>query len=171
MEEIIRPWRPEDAPALARTIGNPRLRRYLSGRLPDPYTEDDARAFIHLMNTAGDGAYGYAVVYGGECVGSVTITRGEDIFCRSGELGCYVAEELWGRGLATRAVRAACERVWAGSDLLRIYAQAFAPNAASLRVLEKAGFTHEGTLRSAVFKQGEAYDLEVWGLLRPEAAL
>ena len=73
-----------------------------------------------------------------------------------------------GRGYATRAVRQACSRVFADTDILRIYAEPFARNAASCRVLEKAGFQLEGTLRKNAVKNGEVLDMKLYALVREE---
>lgn len=153
MENIIRPWQPGDAPALARFLDNPHILDNLRDGLPSPYTEDDAREFISAMLAAEPGnVFAFAITQGGECVGSISAARGTNVHRRTAELGYYVAEPYWGRGLCTAAVKAACAHVFAHSDILRIYAEPFAHNAASCRVLEKAGFVYEGTLRANAVK-------------------
>ena len=59
---------------------------------------------------------------------------------RTAELGYYIAERYWGKGIMTEAVKQICGHVFDKSDILRIYAEPFAYNTASCRVLEKAGF-------------------------------
>ena len=104
-------------------------------------------------------------------MGSVSLTRGVNIHRLTAELGYYVGEPYWGRGLATGAVRAACEYVFGHSDIVRIFAEPFAANAASRRVLEKSGFRLEGVLRANAFKNGAVLDMCMYSLLRPVRAL
>ena len=163
---IIRSWRPEDAAALARAINDEAVQANLRDGLPFPYTVSDAEAFIGFALSAGDGMYSFAVTENDVCIGSVSVTRGENIHRLTGELGYYIARERWGRGYATRAVREICRYVFENTDIVRIYAEPFADNAASCRVLEKAGFTLEGTLRANAIKSGRIRDIRIYSLLR-----
>ena len=101
-------------------------------------------------------------------VGSIGVFRQENIHRQTAELGYYVAEEYWGRGIMTEAVKQICEYVFCKSDILRIYAEPFAYNAASCWVLEKAGFQYEGTLRSNAVKNGKVIDMKMYSLLKTE---
>ena len=101
-------------------------------------------------------------------IGSIALYRGVNVHFRTAELGYYLGRAFWGRGYATRAVRQACSRVFADTDILRIYAEPFARNAASCRVLEKAGFQLEGTLRKNAVKNGEVLDMKLYALVREE---
>ena len=163
---IIRSWRPEDAAALARAINDEAVQANLRDGLPFPYTAADAAAFIGFALAAGDGMYSFAVTENDVCIGSISVTRGENIHRLTGELGYYIARERWGRGYATRAVREICRYVFENTDIVRIYAEPFADNAASCRVLEKAGFTLEGTLRANAIKSGRIRDTRMYSLLR-----
>ena len=163
---IIRSWRPEDAAALARTINDEAVQANLRDGLPFPYTVSDAEAFIGFALSAGDGMYSFAVTENDVCIGSISVTRGENIHRLTGELGYYIARERWGRGYATRAAQEICRYVFENTDIVRIYAEPFADNAASCRVLEKAGFTLEGTLRANAIKSGRIRDTRIYSLLR-----
>ena len=163
---IIRSWRPEDAAALARAINDEAVQANLRDGLPFPYTVSDAEAFIGFALSAGDGMYSFAVTENDACIGSISVTRGENIHQLTGELGYYIARERWGRGYATRAVREICRYVFENTDIVRICAEPFADNAASCRVLEKAGFTLEGTLRANAIKSGRIRDTRIYSLLR-----
>ena len=98
--------------------------------------------------------------------GSIGVFRQENIHRQTAELGYYLAEEYWGNGLMTQAVRQICSFVFEQSDILRIYAEPFAYNIASCRVLEKAGFTCEGTLRQNAVKNGRVLDMKMYALLK-----
>ena len=163
---IIRRWRPEDAAALARAINDEAVQANLRDGLPFPYAVSDAEAFIGVALAAGGGMYSFAVTENDVCIGSISVTRGENIHRLTGELGYYIARERWGRGYATGAVREICRYIFENTDMQRIYAEPFADNAASCRVLEKAGFTLEGTLRSNAIKSGRIRDTRMYSLLR-----
>lgn len=165
----IRTWRESDADTLVRALNDVRVLENLRDGLPSPYTRSDAREFISYMLTSGEGAYGFAIADGDKCAGSIAVTRGVNIHRFTGELGYYVVPECWGRGLATNAVREICDHVFAHTDLIRIYAEPFADNAASCRVLEKAGFTFEGTLRANAVKNGKVRDMRMYALIRPQS--
>ena len=104
----------------------------------------------------------------GEAVGSISLTLGSDVYRRSAELGYWLGKPFWGRGIMTAAVTAMCRDGFGTWDIVRIHAEPFARNAASRRVLEKAGFTLEGTLRQSVYKNGEMLDSCIYALLREE---
>lgn len=101
-------------------------------------------------------------------IGSIGIFRQGNIHRQTAELGYYIAEEYWGKGIMTEAVKQICEDVFANSDIIRIYAEPFAYNVASCRVLEKVGFQYEGTLRSNAVKNSKVIDMKMYSLLKEE---
>lgn len=142
-------------------------RTYLSGRLPSPYTLRDAQAFIrHVSEEDGKAGLFRAIVMDGALVGNISVERKSGISCRDAEIGYLLHPRCASQGIMTQAVGQMCALAFARFDLLRITGLVFAPNAASRRVLEKNGFALEGTLRDSAFKDGRAYDLCVYGLLR-----
>lgn len=163
----IRKWTLEDAPALAVILSNKHILDNLRDGLPYPYTKADAESFISSMLAADAGAaFSFAVIEDGALAGCVGIFRGQNIHSRTAELGYYLGEPFWGKGIGTCAVRQACGYVFAHTDILRIFAQTFAENAASIRVLEKAGFACEGVLRQSAVKCGTVRDMKLYALLR-----
>ena len=168
MHVCIRPWTDADAPAIVEALSDAGVTDNLRDGLPKPYTEADARDYIAYARTAGEGACAFAIDAGGEAVGSIQLTRQGNIHRRTAELGYYVVRRLWGRGVCTEAVRQICRFAFAETDLLRVYAEPFADNAASCRVLEKAGFALEGVMRSGIWKNGRLRDYCMYALLRPE---
>ena len=140
--------------------------------LPYPYTVRDAEEFITAMLHADQTqTFAFAIVENDVVIGSAGIFRCGNIHFRTAELGYYLGETHWGRGFATRAVRQACAWVFAHTDILRIFAEPFAHNAASCRVLEKAGFQLEGTMRANAVKNGKVLDMKMYAILKdPEEA-
>lgn len=165
--KYISQWKLEYAKDLAFALNNKKILDNLRDGLPFPYTEDDARQYIMSMQNSDKAkTFAFAVVYGNKCVGSIGIFRQENIHFRTAELGYYIAEELWGKGIATQAVKEACEYVFENSDIIRIYAEPFAFNIASQRVLEKNGFCFEGILKNNAFKNGKVVDMKMYSKLK-----
>ncbi|MCI8553692.1 MAG: GNAT family N-acetyltransferase [Clostridiales bacterium] len=170
MEDRIRKWRLDDAGDLAAALSNKRVQDCLRDGLPFPYTEQDGREYIAAMLSAdADSTFAFAVVADGRAVGSIGVFRQQNIHSRSAEMGYYLAESHWGRGIMTEAVRQTCEYIFGHSDILRIYAEPFAQNTGSCRVLEKAGFQYEGTLRSHAVKNGRVTDMRLYARLRSDS--
>jgi [ribosomal protein S5]-alanine N-acetyltransferase len=156
-ECIVRPYAPGDEAALARHANNARVTANMRDRFPHPYTIDDARAWI-AFTLEQRPLTNWAVEVEGAVGGGIGLIPQEDIFRRSAEIGYWLGEELWGRGIATAAVRALSTYAFETFDLCRLFATVFDSNAASARVLEKAGFVREGRLRQAVTKNGRTID-------------
>lgn len=165
----IRKWRLSDAADLALAISNKKILDNLRDGLPYPYTEQDGVDYISAMLSADkDETFAFAVTVDGKVAGSIGVFRQENIHRQTGELGYYIAEEYWGKGMMSEAVKQICEYVFSNSDIIRIYAEPFAYNTASCRVLEKAGFQYEGTLRDNAVKNGNVVDMKMFSLLKKE---
>ncbi len=162
----LRAWRRGDEPALVRYANNRRVAAHLRDRFPHPYTPADARAWIAHVE-AEQPRLSFAVATATEAIGGIGLVVGSDIYRRSAEIGYWLGEPFWGRGIATRAVRQLTETAFAEHDLVRIWAGVFAGNPASARVLEKAGYELEGRLRQAVTKWEVNHDMLLYARLRP----
>lgn len=165
----IRPWRRGDEPSLVRYANNPRVAANLRDAFPHPYTPADARAWIGRAGRE-DPQTSFALAAGEEAIGGIGLILGSDVFRRSAELGYWLGEPFWGRGITTRAVAAFTAWAFARFELVRIAAGVFESNPASSRVLEKAGFNLEGRLARAVEKGGRILDLLVYARTRADAA-
>ena len=165
----IRKWELSDAKDLATALSNKKVQDNLRDGLPYPYTEQDGKEFISAMLSADESeTFAFAITVDNMVIGSIGIFRQGNIHRQTAELGYYIAEEYWGKGIMTEAVKQICEYVFANSDIIRIYAEPFAYNIASCRVLEKVGFQYEGTLRSNAVKNGRVIDMEMYSLLKAE---
>ena len=163
----IRKWELADATDLAMAVSNKNIQNNLRDGLPYPYTEQDGADFISAMLSADENeTFAFAITVDDKVVGSIGVFRQGNIHRLTAELGYYLAEEYWGRGIMTEAVRQICQYVFEKSDIIRIYAEPFAYNAASCRVLEKAGFQYEGTLRNNAVKNGKVIDMKMYSLLK-----
>ena len=163
----IRKWRLSDAKELAAALSNKKILDNLRDGLPFPYTERDAEEYIEAMLAADqNNTFAFAVIFDDKVIGSIGAFRQGNIHSRTAELGYYIAEEHWGRGIMTDAVRQLCEYVFSKTDIIRIFAEPFAYNTGSCRVLEKAGFQFEGVLRANAVKNGKIIDMRMYSLLR-----
>lgn len=165
----IRKWELSDAENLAKTLSNKKVQDNLRDGLPYPYTEQDGKDFISAMLSADENeTFAFAITVDNIVIGSIGIFRQGNIHRLTAELGYYIAEAYWGKGIMTEAVRQICEYVFSKSDIIRFFAEPFAYNIASCRVLEKAGFQYEGTLRSNALKNGKIIDMKMYSLLKEE---
>lgn len=169
MDFMLRPWRAEDAPDLAPAANDWEVAKNLRNVFPHPYTLEDAVSYVNdCMAKGEDRQLTRAIVVDGKAVGSIGLFLGGDVYEKSAELGYWLSRECWGRGIMTRAVEQLCREAFAAFDIVRIYAEPFADNLGSRGVLEKAGFTLEGTMRSGVYKNGTVKSYCMYSILREE---
>lgn len=162
---ILRPWQPGDAESLVRHANNRNVSRNLRDRFPYPYTLADAQWWIQHVNSGGSDV-SFAIVVDGQAAGGIGIILKDDIYRRSAEIGYWLGEEFWGRGIVTEAVRLMTDYAFANYDLCRLYAGVFESNVGSCRVLEKAGYHFEARLRQAITKEGQTFDELIYAMLR-----
>lgn len=167
MDVKIRKWRLEDAAELAAALSDRQVQDNLRDGLPYPYTVEDGKAYISAMLGADkNDTFAFAVTVDDHVVGSIGAFRQGNIHRQTAELGYYVARDVWGRGIMTEAVRQICEYIFTRIDIIRIFAEPFAHNIGSCRVLEKAGFQCEGTLRQNAVKNGQVLDMKIYSFLK-----
>lgn len=161
----LRPWHSNDVASLVRHANNRQIWRNVRDRFPHPYTREAAQAWVRVAN---NNPYepALAIEVDGAAIGGIGLIFGQDIDRRSAEIGYWLGAEYWGRGIVTEAVQALTQYAFANFDLARIWACVFAWNPASMRVLEKAGFTREGVLRQAATKDGETIDVVMYAIVR-----
>lgn len=165
----IRKWKLSDAKDLASVISNKKIQDNLRDGLPYPYTEQDARDYISAMLSEDENkTLAFAITIDNKAIGSIGAFRQKNIHRHTAEIGYYIAEEYWGKGLMTEAVKQICSYIFDKSNIVRIYAEPFSYNKASCRVLEKAGFLYEGTLRSNAIKNGKTIDMLMYSRLKTD---
>lgn len=163
----IRKWAKEDFSALAKHLNNKKIWDNCRDGLPYPYTEDNAQQFISLVLSQ-KGQNNFCIEINGEAAGNISFDRGTDIERYNAELGYWLAEPYWGRGIATQMLSQAVSSYFRQTDVVRICANVYAGNKASMRVLEKIGFRKSGILRKAFYKNGAFIDCHSFELLREE---
>jgi ribosomal-protein-alanine N-acetyltransferase len=152
---ILRDLNMQDSDSLLLYLNNKNVTRFLTSRIPQPYSIDDASWWV---NTGSKEGITKAVEVDGKLVGGIGATAGEYENNRSAEIGYWLEEQSWGKGIATKAVMEMTDTVFINTKIIRLYAPVFSPNIASMRVLEKCGYELEGILKKAIFKDSVFLD-------------
>lgn len=164
---VIRSWRIEDAPALAAAANNRKIWLMLRDRMAHPYALSDAENYLRgvLEKEQSDS---FCIEVEGGLAGAIGVHAQEDVHRFTAELGYWLTEPHWGKGIATAAVKAMVAHSFATRPWQRIFASVHENNPASARVLEKAGFKFEGRMRRNVCKDGVTLDSLLYARLRDE---
>ncbi|MXY22982.1 MAG: GNAT family N-acetyltransferase [Acidobacteria bacterium] len=166
----VRSFRDADAAPIARHANNRKVWVQLRDQFPHPYTTDNAHGFIRFT-LAQDRETAFAITVDDLPVGAIGVVLRDDVERCSAEIGYWLGEEYWGRGIATSALAGLTRFAFTAYDLERLYALPLASNAASCRVLEKAGYRLEGRLRRSAIKDGVVQDQLLYAILREEAGV
>ncbi len=139
-------------------------RRYLSDRLPNPYTEQSANWWLHMIadNEGKTGVF-RKIVVDGIIVGTISVEQKADVFRKDAEIGYFLLPEQSSKGIMTKAAKEICEIAFKELDIIRITGLVYEPNIASKKVLLNNGFTYEGTMHNAVIKNEKIYNLCIYG--------
>ena len=163
----LRPWKNEDARSLVAHANNYNISRNLRDGFPYPYTHSDAVKWIDMVLENQIDLI-LAIEVNGEAAGGIGIHGMKDVYRYNAELGYWLAEIHWGKGITSQAIGAMVDYGFNNYKWQRIFAAVFQNNAASMRVLEKNGFTKEAIHRKAVMKEGKYLDEHMYAILREE---
>jgi RimJ/RimL family protein N-acetyltransferase len=163
----LRTLKESDLPALTKLLNNRIIWMNLRDVIPFPYKLEDAQDWFKFV-TANKHNLCLTIEVDGHICGIISLDFKPDVYRKAAEIGYWLGEGAWGKGLATEAVRQLTIYAFGKYDLNRIEARVFGWNLASKRVLEKVGYRHEGTIRNGVIKDGEVTDEWVMGILREE---
>lgn len=165
---MLRQWEPTDADALVKYANNRRIWLNLRDGFPHPYTLEHAQAFLAMARSQQPVTF-FALATPQEAIGSIGLSINSDVHRLTAEMGYWLAEPFWGRGIMTETIRMVTDYAFERFGLVRIYAEPYAPNTASCRALEKAGFGLEGQMRSNVIKDGQILDQLLYAKIRIRA--
>ena len=162
MQKInIRNWQISDAQALAAVANNRNVWNSIRNEFPSPYTVMDALAWIKHANEEKPVA-NFAIEIGHVVAGNISCIWHKDVYAKTVEVGYFIGENYWGKGIASAAVALILEAIKKNKEIVRIEAKIFGGNGASARVLEKNNFVLEGIRKNAIFKNGVIADEQVW---------
>jgi RimJ/RimL family protein N-acetyltransferase len=157
MEFKLRKWKLDDVNSLVKYANNKKIAANLTDQFPHPYTLDNGKAFIE-MASKGNPISIFAIEINGEAVGGIGLHPQTDIHKKNAELGYWLAEPYWGKGIVSNAVKEIVTYGFENFDIDRIFARPFGTNIGSQKVLEKAGFILEGTFKNTLYKNGVYLD-------------
>ena len=162
----LRDWELSDVKSLAEHANNPKIARNLRDRFPHPYTVKDAEEFLNAVILKPDPPVDLAIEIDGKAVGGIGIVPQNDVARISAEIGYWLGEPYWHRGIMVVAVNEMVRYTFDHFEVVKIFAPVFEYNTASMRVLEKAGFVREGIMKQTAVKNGQIIDLHYYGLLK-----
>lgn len=165
----LRSFRPEDSSRLAQLANNPKIAYNLRDGFPHSYSITDAEKYISI-NLSQNHETNFAIEYNGEYVGNIGLVLGSDVYCKSAELGYFIGEPYWNKGIASEAIRLITQYAFDTLHLIRIHSDVFEYNAASMRVLSKCGFTLEAISKKALWKKDQVWDEYKYALINPKHA-
>ncbi len=163
---VIRPFERGDELSIVRHADNRNVWINLRDRFPHPYTPADARAWIEEQIRSRE-ENNWVIEVNGHAAGSIGLAPRDDVNRQSAEIGFWLGEAYWGRGIMTEAVGAVTRYAFNTRGFIRVFAEIFEWNPASMRVLEKNGFTREGVLRRSATKAGQVIDQVLYAAVAP----
>ncbi len=161
---VLRPFSVLDKELLSTLMSNPSILKNLRDSIPNPYTVKDAENFISYCSTCFP-VTTFAVEYRGELVGCIGLVVKADVQRLSAELGYWIGEPYWNRGIATLAISLIVEYAFKHLGLIRIFSEVFDFNLSSQKVLQKAGFTFSCILEKAAIKDGTVCSMHLYSIV------
>ena len=165
---ILRPWAITDAPQLAIVANNKKIADNIRDGLPVPYTIKDGQNWLNLTIPENNPPKSFAILIDKELVGSFGIVTKTNIYRRNIEIGFFISEKFWGKGIATKAIKAGVSYAFSEFDIVRVYAEVFSDNNGSRRALEKAGLKLEATIKKNIIKNNVIKDSCIYSVLKED---
>ena len=165
MEFELRDWTYEDIDDLI-YLCNHADRKYLSNRMPYPYTKEDALWYLDYISK--ENSLFKAIIVDGRCIGNISIEGMGDVYCKDAEIGYHLLPDYHNQGIMSEATAMICKLAFECLDIVRITGLVYEPNIGSRKVLEKNGFALEGLKKRAIYKDNDYYNLCIYGKCRDE---
>lgn len=162
----LRTLKLEDAESIAANGNNLKIAAKMRDVFPSPYKTETAKAWINMNLLPDNKDWVNAIVVNGKAVGVASILFKTDIYQHCAEVGYWIGEEYWGKGIVSEAVKALVDYTLENTEVIRLYAEVFDNNKASARVVEKAGLIYECTHKKAIIKNGEIMDSHIYTIIR-----
>jgi RimJ/RimL family protein N-acetyltransferase len=166
MQYKLRPWTINDLDSLVTFANNANIARFMMNKFPHPYSRANGETFIQFA-MQGNPPNIMAIEVDGKAAGGIGLHQLSDVECKNAELGYWLAEDHWGKGIITQAVTQMVDYGFKNFDINRIFARPYGNNIASQKVLQKAGFLLETVLKETFFKNGQYLDEHIYATRRP----
>jgi RimJ/RimL family protein N-acetyltransferase len=164
---ILRKWQEKDVKSLAKNANNKKIHDNLRDSFPYPYTELAAKQWIEIVKNENP-VNNFAIEYKGNAVGGIGLIKQEDIFRKNAEIGYWLGEKYWNKGITTKALKAMIDYSFNNFDIIRLFAHVFESNVASIRVMRKCGFKEEARMKDAVIKNNIVQNCLIYSLLKSD---
>jgi ribosomal-protein-alanine N-acetyltransferase len=162
---LLRPFKIIDKKAMAKHSNNEKIADNLRDRFPYPYTEEDAEWFISfVLQKNNHPVRNFIIEINNEAAGAIELRPEEDVYRLNAEIGYWLGEEHWGKGIMTGVIKSLVKYIFENFDIKRVYAIPFETSIGSIRALEKAGFTREATIKNGVIKKGKMLDYHIYSI-------
>jgi RimJ/RimL family protein N-acetyltransferase len=165
---VLRYWEDKDAERLSIIANNKKIYNNLRDAFPHPYSIEDAKEYILFAQKEHDLSRLFAIEIEGNVVGSIGAFFKDDVYRKNAEIGYYLDEEYWGRGIMPKVIISLVKYLFDNFEINRVYAEPFARNIGSRRALEKAGFRLEALLKSNVIKNEVIENSCIYSILKEE---
>jgi ribosomal-protein-alanine N-acetyltransferase len=163
MEMTLRRWHMDDLETLVSIANNQNIAQYMADVFPHPYTHEKGKSFIEFATTS-QTANIYAITINDKPIGSIGLHLQTDILRKNAEIGYWLSEEHWGKGIVTSAIKQITKIGFADMDIVRIFARIYGNNIPSQKVVEKSGFKLEGKFEETIFKNNEFLDELIYAI-------
>ena len=163
----IREFLANDVEAIVKNANNREVSKYMRDSFPYPYTKDNAVQWIDFVKKNYSSLF-FAIADENELIGGIGAVPQTDVHRFSAEVGFWLGQSHWNKGIITKALPVFCNYLFTKFDFNRLTANVFEGNDASQKVLEKNGFVLEGKLRKSVFKENKFVDHYIYGLLKED---
>jgi len=162
---LLRPFEITDKRAIARHANNEKIADNLRDRFPYPYTEEDAEWFVNfVLQKNNSPVRNFIIEINNEAAGAIELRPEEDVYRLNAEIGYWLGEEHWGKGIMTGVIKSLVKYIFENFDIKRVYAIPFETSIGSIRALEKAGFTREATIKNGVIKKEKVLDYHIYSV-------
>ena len=161
----LRAWATSDIDNLLKYASNPKIAKNMTNAFPHPYTQEAGEAFIAMANSKKPVSI-FALCLNNEAIGGIGVHPQQDIHEKCAELGYWLAEPFWGKGITSKAVLKMIDFAFLNFDIVRLYARPFSSNIGSQKVLEKCGFKLEARLKKSIYKNGVYLDEMIYSIVK-----
>lgn len=161
----LRDMKKNDEELLVQYLNNEQVVRYLSLKIPKPYTSEDAKWWVEIGSK--ESAIVKAIEFEGVFCGVIGVYNQQLEYSHSAEVGYWIAQKYWNKGIAAKALIEFTSFIFSSTPIIRLFAPVFSANKSSMRVLEKAGYSLEGVLIKAICKHGQYFDEHLFAKVRP----
>lgn len=163
MQITLRPWHLDDIDDLVALANNKNIAQFMADVFPHPYTIENGKTFIGFA-TSNPNSKIFAIIVDNKPIGSIGLHLQTDILRKNAEIGYWLGEDYWGKGIITKAIPQIIDYGFKNMDIVRIFARIFETNKASQKVVEKCGFKLEGKYDKTLYKNGEYLDELIYAI-------